>query len=193
MCGAVAIEAVDERDSPIKSGNDLFGFIADDDFGSGTGDAEHFGESATAVAEEVDSADVEDEVKGIVSKGKALGFSLVERGVAMLAAEIAAAGAQHSHGKINAVDLSVEGQEAEVGSGADGDFEDSHVGAELEFGGEEGSNVTLDDSLVGFLGEIIERSDAVIHSLILAVERLRSGRKDGDAFLNGVAGLGGME
>jgi hypothetical protein len=51
----------------------------------------------------------------------------------------------------------------------------------LEFGGEEGSNVTPEDALVSLLDEIVERGKAVIHALILEVESLRNRGEDGDA------------
>jgi hypothetical protein len=62
-------------------------------------------------------------------KGKTLGFPLVERGFAMGAAKVAAAGTKHTHGEIEAVDFSAWRQEAEVGSSADGDLKDAHVRA----------------------------------------------------------------
>jgi hypothetical protein len=136
---------------------------------------------------------MEDEVEGVVTEGKALGFSLIERGFAMFAAKVTAAGAKHSHGKIEAMDLSVRREEAEVGSSADGDFQDAHVGAEFEFGGEEGAEIVLDDALVGGLGEIIEWGDAVIHALILEIETLRGWGENRDSFLEEVTRSAGME
>ena len=42
-------------------------------------------------------------------------------------------------------------------------------------------------------GEIVKRRDAVVHALILEVERLRGGSEEGNAFLDEIAGRAGNE
>ena len=147
-----------------------FGLVDDHDLGTGLGYPDHFLDGARLVGEEVDSADVEDTIKGFNLERQALGFGLEQMSLALPLEKVALALAEHSPGDIDAVEIDVARQVAEICSGADGGFEYAGVGLQLKIADEI-------ETVVGFAGEpvietfgqVVAGSDAIVKNLVFEI------------------------
>lgn len=76
----------------------VFGLVGDHDFGPGFGDPDHFANGAFGVGEEVDAADVEDDVEAGIGEGKTLRIGQEEVGIQVPAVQVGLAVEEHFRG-----------------------------------------------------------------------------------------------